>query len=104
VRLDALAKRHATTGRQLERRFERWLGMTPKQFFDLTRFRHAHSLIEHAPSRRSLAELALDAGYCDQAHLNRHFKRFTGKPPTRLILSDLSKSAHDWPRPPDGDG
>ncbi|HSI03560.1 MAG: helix-turn-helix domain-containing protein [Myxococcota bacterium] len=93
VRLDALAKRHAVSGRQLERAFERQLGITPKQFADLTRFRHAQVLLESARGTASLAQLALDAGYYDQSHMTRHFKRFTGKPPTRLVLSDLSKSA-----------
>lgn len=93
VRLDALVKRHATTGRQLERQFEQQLGITPKQFVDLTRFRHAQTLIESARDTGSLAQLALDAGYYDQSHLIRHFKRFTGKPPTQLVLSELSKSA-----------
>ena len=93
VRLDALAKRHATSGRQLERQFEQQLGITPKQFVDLTRFRHAQRLIESARGDGSLAQLALDAGYYDQSHLTRHFRRFTGKPPTQLVLSELSKSA-----------
>lgn len=95
VRLDALAKRHATSGRQLERLFEEQLGLTPKQFADLTRFLNAQRLLEAASPGSSLAQLALDAGYYDQAHLNRHFKRFTGKTPRQLVLSDFSKSARD---------
>jgi transcriptional regulator GlxA family with amidase domain len=93
VRLEALAKRHATSSRQLERQFEQQLGITPKQFVDVTRFRHAQTLIESARGTGSLAQIALDAGYYDQSHLTRHFKRFTGKPPTQLVLSELSKSA-----------
>ena len=73
VRLDALVKQHGTTGRQLERQFEQQLGITPKQFVDLTRFLHAQVLIESARGTGSLAQLALDAGYYDQSHLTRHF-------------------------------
>jgi AraC-like DNA-binding protein len=50
-------------------------------------------LIERARGTGSLAQLALDAGYYDQSHLIRHFRRFTGKPPSQLVLSELSKSA-----------
>jgi AraC-like DNA-binding protein len=93
VRLDELVKRRATSGRQLERQFELEPGISPKQFVDLTRFRHAQTLIERARGTGSLAQLALDAGYYDQSHLIRHFRRFTGKPPSQLVLSELSKSA-----------
>jgi AraC-like DNA-binding protein len=30
---------------------------------------------------RSLADVAASAGYCDQAHLNREFRRFTATSP-----------------------
>lgn len=93
VRIDALLKRHATTGRSLERHFARDVGITPKELIDVTRFRRALGVIERDRGRRSLMEIAWDCGYYDNAHLTREFKRFTDQVPSRITLSDLSKSA-----------
>jgi AraC family transcriptional regulator len=32
-------------------------------------------------AKRSLANVAVEAGFCDQSHFNRTFKRFTGMAP-----------------------
>lgn len=93
IRVDALIRRHATTGRSLERHFEQEIGVTPQEFIELTRFKRALTLVESELGRRSLTELAWDCGYYDNAHLTRAFKRFTGEAPSRFTLSDLSKSA-----------
>lgn len=92
VRIDELLRRHAITGRSLERRFAHEVGTTPKELIDLTRFQHALQALGHA-RRRTLTAIAQDCGYYDGAHLTNAFKRFTGEPPSRFVLSDLSKSA-----------
>jgi AraC-like DNA-binding protein len=60
--------------------FRRDVGLRPKQFARVMRFRRALGLL----SRRqmSLSSLALDAGYYDQAHFTREFKEFSGLSPT----------------------
>ena len=97
VRIDELMRRHAITGRSLERHFSQQVGIAPKPFIDLTRFAHAVAAVVRDRGRRTLTELALDCGYCDGAHLTNAFKRFTGQPPSRFILSDLSKSTSPLP-------
>ncbi len=91
VRIDALLRRHATTGRTLERHFAREVGITPKELIDLTRFKHALRAVG-SRGRGSLLNLAIDHGYYDNAHLTREFQRFLGEAPSRVVLSDLSKS------------
>jgi AraC-like DNA-binding protein len=93
VRIDHLLKRHAMTARTLERHFARDVGITPKELIDVTRFRSALATIALDRSSRSLMEVAWDCGYYDNAHLTREFQRFMGEAPSRLVLSDLSKSA-----------
>ncbi|MGE3545428.1 MAG: helix-turn-helix domain-containing protein [Kofleriaceae bacterium] len=75
--------------RQLERRFRDRVGMSPKRFVSLRRFERA---VELAISSRSLTRAAVEAGYYDQPHFNREFRRFTGMTPSAwLRMSDPYK-------------
>ena len=40
-----------------------------------------------------LAMLAFDAGYADQAHLTRHFRRYSGQSPGEFIRDGLRLKA-----------
>jgi AraC-like DNA-binding protein len=68
--------------RQFERRFLRRVGLTPKRYASLRRFERAVALASTSPS---LTDAALDAGYYDQAHFIRDFRRFTGAAPGALL-------------------
>ncbi len=56
--------------RQLERRFLACVGLTPKTASRIARFRSVVSRM-HADPASELSRLALEAGYADQAHMNR---------------------------------
>jgi AraC-like DNA-binding protein len=60
--------------------FHRGLGLTPKLYCRVLRFQEA---LEQVADRAavSLVEVALDAGYSDQAHFNREFREFAGISP-----------------------
>jgi AraC-like DNA-binding protein len=66
--------------RQLERLFAHEVGATPSQARSVNRFRAAVRLLgeERAPSLASVAHMA---GYFDQAHLSRDFRRLAGVTP-----------------------
>jgi transcriptional regulator GlxA family with amidase domain len=70
-----------TSERQLERRFERVVGLTPKRYAALLRFERAVAALRTGVA---LGTVAIEAGYYDQAHFNRDFRRFAGTTPTRL--------------------
>ena len=91
VRMDDLMHRHCTTARQLERQFKQQLGLTPKEFIDLTRFNHAYGVVQREGSERSLMEIAWDCGYYDHAHMANAFQKHMGRPPGAFVLSDSSK-------------
>jgi transcriptional regulator GlxA family with amidase domain len=57
------------------------VGCTPHQYLVQCRLRHARQLIASEGYRGSLAEIALAAGFFDQAHLTRHFRRAFGQSP-----------------------
>jgi AraC-like DNA-binding protein len=68
-----------------EKRFRRVTGISPKQFADTVRFRN---LISQFSSTESLTELALEAGYFDQAHFIKDFRTFTGMSPQQFFKTE----------------
>ncbi|MBN7821594.1 AraC family transcriptional regulator [Bowmanella yangjiangensis] len=71
--------------RQLERQFGRWLGMSPKQYSKLQRISLARDLLKNAQDNQSLTDLALQAGYYDQAHFIHEFKQVVGITPGQYL-------------------
>ena len=66
-------------------RFAETVGLTPKRFARLVRFGRVLRRLERRPgsdlAESDLAEVALDAGFADQAHFNRDFRTFSGISP-----------------------
>jgi AraC-like DNA-binding protein len=88
VAVGELARETGWSRRHLAARFREEVGLAPKPFARILRFRHAARELV-LPDGRSLAEIALDCGYYDQAHLNRDFREFAGRPPTELMAARL---------------
>lgn len=82
--------------RQLERRFQRAVGVSPKQF---ARVRRMRSLIAAVLDHRApWVSRAADGGYADQAHCARELSRLTGLSPRALELR-LRAIEHDGVTP-----
>jgi AraC-like DNA-binding protein len=79
----ALSPALAVSERQLRRRFDEAVGYGPKTMQRVLRFRTALAQLA-LPGPLNLADLALRAGYADQAHLTRETTRLAGLPPARL--------------------
>lgn len=85
-----IARRLRWSRRRLERRFSSAVGLPAKALCRIQRFQRVvtalHPEADGARPRRPaprLAELAMDAGYADQAHMAREFKELAGLPVTR---------------------
>ena len=65
-----------------EKRFRKSVGTTPKRFADIVRMK---ALITQAEATGTLLKPALDAGFFDQSHFIRDFKKFTGLTPKELL-------------------
>ncbi|MDJ0869556.1 MAG: AraC family transcriptional regulator [Myxococcota bacterium] len=76
--------------RWLERHFLRHVGVAPKRYARIVRFRHAWQALRGG---RAQAEVALELGYCDQSHLLRDFRAFAGTSPGAAGVSDSSNPA-----------
>ncbi|AWK90051.1 helix-turn-helix domain-containing protein [Azospirillum thermophilum] len=82
--LPALRARLETSERSLRRRCHDLFGYGPKTLDRILRFQRFLALARR-PEARSLADLALAAGYADQAHLTREVRRLSGRPPSSLL-------------------
>ena len=79
VSLAAIARVHPV---HLARTFRETQGMTIGEYFRGLRLARATDLLRDA--RRSLSDIAIEAGFSDQSHLCREFKRATGASPARF--------------------
>ncbi|MEU8636613.1 AraC family transcriptional regulator [Amycolatopsis sp. NPDC048633] len=95
VDIDALAGHLALSPSQLRRRCLRAVGVSPKVLQRTLRFQGFLALAQ--AGLRSAAGLAADAGYADQAHLNRECLRLTGLTPRGLLGGSVEECAcgHD---------
>ena len=84
--IDALAARCGLSSRQLERRFLDEVGIPPRLLASIFRFRRVFDLLEQSQSGRWVSA-AIGAGYFDQAHMIRDFKRFSGQQPEAFYRS-----------------
>ena len=83
LRIDALADSLGTSRRNLERLFSLQLGFSPKSLCDVLRFQSAMRMAQTRDAG-NWADIACAAGYFDQSHLIRDFRRFSGATPTGL--------------------
>jgi AraC-like DNA-binding protein len=90
-----IAGRVGLSHRRLIEVFTLHVGMTPKLFSRVQRFRLAIEALRRAPAP-DWARLALRCGYCDQSHLIRDFTAFARLTPTEYFRrrSDAVKADH----------
>jgi AraC-like DNA-binding protein len=84
LRIDRLARHLGMSQSALERRFRREVGASPKKFAALARLRH---VVRLRRAGVSLTDIAHAAGYADQPHFIKDFRRFTGQSPERFFAT-----------------
>src|SRR5205085_11322283 len=93
VGVDALAAATGLPRRRLERLFRRETALSPKQYIRIVRLTALlHRL--GAPDRVRLIDVALDAGYFDQAHMARDVRALTSGRATARRRDDGELAAH----------
>lgn len=78
--VDALSQQARMDKRALQRLFQQYVGVGPKWVIKRYRMHEAVARLQ-AGNAGSLAQLALDLGYFDQAHFIKDFSALVGKPP-----------------------
>lgn len=87
--LDQLAHDACLSVRQFERKFRERVGVSPKLFTRIARFRQAYKLREVDPSR-SWLDIAYGCHYFDPNHLVKDFQQFAGTNPSQLFDEELA--------------
>jgi AraC-like DNA-binding protein len=67
------------------RAFSATVGVSPHEYLIRCRLRHAQRLMISSERSRLLADIAVEAGFYDEAHLASHFRRAFGQPPGRWL-------------------
>ena len=78
--LEALAELAGSSVHHFARAFKQSVGMPPHCYVLQRRIEHAQHMLRN--TELPLSEIALSAGFSDQSHLARHFRRMTGMSPS----------------------
>ena len=70
--------------RHLSRKFQKHVGLPPKEYMRVCRFLRSLSQLKKHP-HLSLTTIAHESGYYDQAHFIREYKAFTGHAPGEVL-------------------
>ena len=97
VSVAELATETGWSARYLGAQFRAETGLSPKAAARVFRFHAAREAIARAavatsaakPGARPLADLAVECGYYDQAHLAREFRELAGCPPTQWLAEEF---------------
>lgn len=91
--VERLARSAGLSSRRFSQLFTETVGIGPKAFVRVRRFRRALELL-HTGADPCWVQLALELGYCDQAHFNRDFREFSGITPTVYRSAERMWAGH----------
>ncbi|OMQ08540.1 helix-turn-helix domain-containing protein [[Flexibacter] sp. ATCC 35103] len=75
------------TERHLERKFKECIGLNPKKFGNIIRLHHFLKLLKDKSEDINLTTICYDAGFSDQSHLIKEFRKHTGITPKEYLFS-----------------
>lgn len=83
ISIPIIAEKACLSKRQFERKFLADIGISPKAFSRIFKFRNTRQFLKSGINQ-SLFNTAVDCGYYDHAHLIKEFKRLSGSLPSEL--------------------
>ena len=92
--VDDLCARSGYAKRTLERLFSTYIGNTPKEYLRKGRLNRVIGILKKAEASRdrsTFTAIAHDADFCDQSHMIREFRKFTGITPSGYRAEDFVK-------------
>jgi len=85
VQIQSLCDRFSINPRTLENQFKQYIGSSPKEYCKIVQFNHFQ--VRSFDVSKALAQVAVDCGYYDQAHLIRTFRSFMHSSPRKHFNS-----------------
>jgi AraC-like DNA-binding protein len=89
VALEDLSALSGLSPYHLIRVFRQELGLSPHAYFEQVRIHRARRLLKEG---LPIVDVAVDLGFTDQSHLNRHFKKLTGVTPGAYRSATMYKT------------
>ena len=80
--IDTIASAIGINRSHMSRVFQRMLGCSASEFVQMCRFEEALEMVHS--TNLPLATIASQAGFCDQSHMSRSFKKYAGTSPSQL--------------------
>lgn len=87
LRVDSLAEQLNVSRQHLAAQFRHKVGISPKLFARICRFRAANAALQDLRGAPDWAQLALEHGYFDQSHLIHDFQDFAHSSPETWLAS-----------------
>jgi AraC-like DNA-binding protein len=85
VTIEELVRQTGYSERHIERIFSECIGVSPKQFGGIVKLHSFLKLLEVKSNETNITQLCYEAGYFDQSHLIRAFRKYTGITPTEYL-------------------
>lgn len=87
VSVNQLVSNTGFSQRHLSRKFQEYVGLSPKEYLRVSRFVFSLNYLKKYPAY-SLTEIAYQSGYYDQAHFIRDYKVYTGCTPGQVLQNE----------------
>ena len=80
-----LVKHIGYTERHIERTFIECIGLSPKKYSNIVRLHNYLKLMKDVSRQNNLTMISYEAGYADQSHLIKEFRKYTGITPKEYL-------------------
>ena len=95
ITIRQLVKHTGYTERHIERAFSESIGISPKKFGSIVKLHSFLKILKDKSAQNNITAFCYEAGYFDQSHLIREFRKYTGITPTQY-LNDTSRLATNF--------
>ena len=95
ITIKQLVKHTGYTERHIERVFSESIGISPKKFGNIVKLHSFLKLLKDKSVQNNITAFCYEAGYFDQSHLIKEFRKYTGITPTQY-LNDTSRLATNF--------